>query len=61
MSFDEIQEAKGAITSLKYFNENAPQYHIISAGSVLGVSLHEQSLIPKTGFQVPGTHNPGMV
>jgi len=31
--FDEIQEAKGAITSLKYFCENAPQYHIVSAGS----------------------------
>jgi len=44
--FDEIQEAKGAITSLKYFCENAPQYHIISAGSLLGVSLHEQSSFP---------------
>jgi len=44
--FDEIQEAEGAITSLKYFNENAPQYHIISAGSLLGVSLHHQSSFP---------------
>jgi len=44
--FDEIQEAKGAITSLKYFCENAPQYHIISAGSLLGISLHEQSSFP---------------
>jgi predicted AAA+ superfamily ATPase len=31
---DEIQEAEGALTSLKYFRENAPQYHIISAGSL---------------------------
>ncbi len=30
--FDEIQEAEGALTSLKYFQENAPQYHIIAAG-----------------------------
>jgi len=44
--FDEIQEAKGAITSLKYFHEDTPQYHIISAGSLLGVSLHEQSSFP---------------
>jgi predicted AAA+ superfamily ATPase len=44
--FDEIQEAKGALTSLKYFHENAPQYHIISAGSLLGVSLHEKTSFP---------------
>ncbi len=44
--FDEIQEAKGAVTSLKYFCENAPQYHIVSAGSLLGVSLHEKSSFP---------------
>ncbi|NQY09373.1 MAG: ATP-binding protein [Flavobacteriales bacterium] len=44
--FDEIQEAEGAITSLKYFCENAPQYHIIAAGSLLGVALHEQVSFP---------------
>ena len=44
--FDEIQEAKGAITSLKYFHENGPQYHIISAGSLLGVAMQEQSSFP---------------
>jgi len=44
--FDEIQEAEGAITSLKYFHENAPQYQIISAGSLLGVSLHKKSSFP---------------
>ncbi len=44
--FDEIQEAEGAITSLKYFCENAPQYHIISAGSLLGVALQKQTSFP---------------
>src|SRR6201999_1027708 len=37
--FDEIQEAPGALTCLKYFYENAPQYQIIAAGSLLGVAL----------------------
>lgn len=37
--FDEIQEAPGALTSLKYFYENAPEYHVIAAGSLLGVAL----------------------
>ncbi|NOY95441.1 MAG: ATP-binding protein [Chlorobi bacterium] len=44
--FDEIQEAEGAITSLKYFCENAPQYHIIAAGSLLGVALHKNTSFP---------------
>lgn len=44
--FDEIQEAEGAITSLKYFCENAPQYHIIAAGSLLGVALHQHASFP---------------
>lgn len=43
---DEIQEAPGAITSLKYFYENAPQYHVISAGSLLGVALHQNTSYP---------------
>lgn len=43
---DEIQEAEGAITSLKYFCENAPQYHIIAAGSLLGVALHSHISFP---------------
>jgi hypothetical protein len=38
--FDEIQSAERGITSLKYFCENAPQYHIVSAGSLLGMGLH---------------------
>ena len=36
--FDELQECQRAKDSLKYFNENAPQYHIIAAGSFLGVA-----------------------
>jgi len=44
--FDEIQEAEGAITSLKYFCENAPEYQIIAAGSMLGVVLHKQTSFP---------------
>jgi len=43
---DEIQEAPGAITSLKYFQENAPQYHVIAAGSLLGVALGHQVSFP---------------
>ncbi|MEM6738334.1 MAG: ATP-binding protein [Bacteroidota bacterium] len=43
---DEIQEARGAITSLKYFHENAPEYHVIAAGSLLGVALHQEVSFP---------------
>jgi len=45
--FDEIQEVPNALASLKYFNENAPEYQIICAGSLLGVALH-----PGTSFPV---------
>ncbi len=44
--FDEIQEARGGITSLKYFYENAQEYHIIAAGSLLGVALHQNVSFP---------------
>ena len=44
--FDEIQACEAAITSLKYFFENAPQYHIIAAGSLLGVALHYKTSFP---------------
>ena len=40
MIFDEIQESNRALNSLKYFYENAPQYHIAAAGSFLGVATH---------------------
>ena len=44
--FDEIQSAERGITSLKYFCENAPQYHIVSAGSLLGMGLHSNISFP---------------
>lgn len=44
--FDEVQEVPKALTSLKYFCENAPQYHIICAGSLLGIALHEGTSFP---------------
>jgi len=44
--FDEIQECPNALTSLKYFNENACEYDIIAAGSLLGVFLHEGVSFP---------------
>ncbi len=44
--FDEIQEAPEAITSLKYFYETVPEYHIISAGSLLGVALNKHTSFP---------------
>lgn len=43
---DEIQEIPAAITSLKYFAEDKPGYHIAAAGSLLGISLHEGSGFP---------------
>ena len=44
--FDEIQEVPAALKSLKYFYENAPQYHIICAGSLLGIALHQGTSFP---------------
>lgn len=44
--FDEIQEVSKALTALKYFNENAPEYQIICAGSLLGVALHHGTSFP---------------
>ena len=40
--FDEIQSCERALTSLKYFCEEAPEYHIIAAGSLLGVALNRE-------------------
>jgi uncharacterized protein len=40
--FDEIQACERALTSLKYFCENAPDYHIIAAGSLLGVAMNRE-------------------
>lgn len=44
--FDEIQEVPKALTSLKYFNEDAPEYQIICAGSLLGIALHHGTSFP---------------
>lgn len=44
--FDEVQEVPKALTSLKYFNEDAPQYQIVCAGSLLGVALHQGTSFP---------------
>ena len=44
--FDEVQEAPKAISSLKYFCENAPEYAVVSAGSLLGVAIHEGVSFP---------------
>lgn len=45
--FDEIQACERALTSLKYFAEQAPEYHVIAAGSLLGVALNrERSSFP---------------
>ncbi|HJA11643.1 MAG TPA: ATP-binding protein [Candidatus Mediterraneibacter merdipullorum] len=44
--FDEIQEAPKAISSLKYFYENAPEYAVVAAGSLLGVAIHEGVSFP---------------
>lgn len=44
--FDEIQAAPRGITSLKYFCEKAPEYHVITAGSLLGISMHGGDSFP---------------
>ena len=44
--FDEIQNCPDALTSLKYFQEQAPEIHIIAAGSLLGVSLGKTQSFP---------------
>ncbi len=44
--FDEIQECNEALNSLKYFNENAPRYAIVAAGSLLGVTLSKPQSFP---------------
>lgn len=43
---DEIQETPKALKALKYFCENAREYHIVSAGSLLGVAIHEGTSFP---------------
>ena len=43
---DEIQEASRGITALKYFAEKAPQYHVMAAGSLLGIAMHKNDSFP---------------
>lgn len=44
--FDEIQECNKALNTLKYFCENAPEYHVACAGSLLGITLSKPSSFP---------------
>lgn len=44
--FDEIQECPDALTAMKYFCENAPQYHVVCAGSLLGIMLAKPASFP---------------
>ncbi|MCL2654417.1 MAG: ATP-binding protein [Coriobacteriia bacterium] len=44
--FDEIQECGNAVTALKYFYEDTPEYHIVSAGSLLGVAMKKGTSFP---------------
>lgn len=44
--FDEIQAVPNALTSLKYFMENMPDLHVLAAGSVVGVALHQSASFP---------------
>ena len=47
--FDEIQECEEALNSLKYFREEAPQYHVIAAGSLLGVAVKKRKMTVPVG------------
>lgn len=44
--FDEIQAAPRGVTALKYFYEKSPEYHVITAGSLLGISIHGGDSFP---------------
>ena len=56
--FDEVQSCERALTSLKYFNENAPEYHIIAAGSLLGVAIKREKYSFPVGNVVSKTLHP---
>lgn len=47
--FDEIQMSEGALNSLKYFCEDAPEYHVIAAGSLLGVAIRQKNMSVPVG------------
>lgn len=44
--FDEVQEVPQALTALKYFYENAPEYAVVAAGSLLGIAMHQGTNFP---------------
>lgn len=44
--FDEIQSVRRGLLALKYFFEDAPQYHVVAAGSLLGLSIHKEDSFP---------------
>lgn len=54
--FDEIQEAPRGITSLKYFNELAPEYHIVAAGSYMGLALPTRKRVISRRQNRPAHH-----
>lgn len=54
--FDEIQSAPKAMTSLKYFQEDAGDYHIVAAGSLLGMALHSEASFPVGKVQFMDLH-----
>jgi uncharacterized protein len=56
--FDEIQASERALTSLKYFAEQMPNYHIIAAGSLLGVAINRQKFSFPVGKVEMQTLNP---
>ena len=59
--FDEIQEAPRGLTALKYFQEKAPQYHVVAAGSLLGIAMHSNDSFPvgnSTVFRHSGRFSP---
>lgn len=54
--FDEVQEAPEALTSLKYFCEDAPEYHVAAAGSLLGVKVKQGIGFPVGKVDFIGVH-----
>lgn len=54
--FDEIQSAPRAMTSLKYFQEDAGEYHLVAAGSLLGMALHSEASFPVGKVQFMDLH-----
>lgn len=57
--FDEVQDCPKVINAMKYFCENAPQYHIACAGSLLSIALAKPSSFPigKVNFMQIGPYD----